>query len=91
MPYGKMGYIAYGLEFVDLKRENRPPYIFMGMRRVKEERPCLAFYVDRDMKGPYWPDESGRMVRNNLFDIDFSNSSKESVRIVLRRLTDEGI
>lgn len=84
MPYGKKEVVVYGLDFVTLKPEDRPPYIFMGIRRLTEQRPCLAFYVDRDLKGPYWPDEDGRMVRNRRYEIDFEGMSKEAARLMLK-------
>lgn len=64
--------------------EQRPPFIYVGVYDRDTGENLLALYVDRDLKGAYWPDESGRMVKQPGMGIDL-----DVPRCTLyRRLTD---
>ena len=49
-----------GTEWFEETKERRPPFIFVSASWHGEA--VLAFYVDSNLCGPYWPDEEGRMV-----------------------------
>ena len=65
-------------------RDRRPPFIYMGAFN-EEGKCCLAFYVDRDLKGPYWPDDEGRMIRRGN-SVDFEGVPRRTIYHQLSKL-----
>ena len=81
---GKLKYI--GMEFLCNQEIPAPPFSFVGVYREGGEM-LLSFYVDKNLCGPYWPDENNTMRPMFEFkQIDFKGKAQTSVYRILREM-----